>query len=504
MTEKENPQAEEARSKTTYLFDSLTEEDRFFLKSYFQQENARIRQQALAIRDAFGDIARDNANEVYHLADQIEEVLEKDGTTLLQALAEGVKDGAVIPGSALADAIPKARMLREKREAAQLAMNSLYEHQDDEGAAIDIFEYSNEIGVILSERAYKGKTLFDALATGIDLETGKIIPGSTLEKVYALAQERRRKSGLPAVKGKQKHIDMMDYITEEVGREIWNITGKDVEKTGKGVISFDVASKKDKRKGISINTFLAIDFSQLKDVSISEELRPIDNLIHNAAATFYRLGIHTFTLPQIYYGIGYTGKKPGKKDSNKLLDEFSRLRKTEITIDNKEESEVYNYPYYKYTGALLPSEAVTIVVNGVETTAIHLLREPPLAEFARQRGQITPIKIECLQAPKSKTDFNLRIQNYLISAIAHQKHKKPQGGSANMLYETIYEHTGIVQSPTSEKEKDDKAKAPGVIKDYLQQFVSADLISSFEESEDKIKITWPKTNAEQPRRRKKR
>ena len=67
---------------------------------------------------------------------------------------------------------------------------------------------------------------------------------------YALAQERRRKSGLPAVKGKQKHIDMMDYITEEVGREIWNITGKDVEKTGKGVISFDVASKKDKRKGI--------------------------------------------------------------------------------------------------------------------------------------------------------------------------------------------------------------------------------------------------------------
>ena len=96
---------------------------------------------------------------------------------------------------------------------------------------------------------------------------------------------------------------------------------------------------------------------------------------------------------------------------------------------------------FQYTGTLLPSEDYSAVINGNLTDkAINFLREPPLITFSKERGQFTTFCIEILQSPLSKTDINLKIEDYLLERIARIKHGT---GQPKILYKTIADNIGI-------------------------------------------------------------
>ena len=207
-----------------------------------------------------------------------------------------------------------------------------------------------------------------------------------------------------------------------------------------------------------------------------------------AISALFNAGNNVITLTQIYYAMGNTGR-PAKSDLEKINDAITKMTSARIHFDNKQESDNYDYPHFVYDGSLLPLERGTAIVNGqLANAAIHTFREPPLMTFAKQRKQITTIDIKLLQAPISKTELNLTIQDYLIERICKAKNGKAH--RERILYKTLYEHAGIPDKPKTNTEKQKKKRAPEKVKTYLTHFQKEKLISRFTMEKDGITLFW--------------
>ena len=218
--------------------------------------------------------------------------------------------------------------------------------------------------------------------------------------------------------------------------------------------------------GKEITTYYSIDFEALKDLSISRILTPFDKRVYIAAAGLYAAGNKVFTATQIYMAMGGTAL-PSARDLAKINASVDKMLFARITLDNTEEAETYKKESlrFQYTGALLPCERVTAIINGKPTeSAIHLFRVPPLISFAKQRGQITTIPVKLLASPISKTDENLQIDDYLIERISHMKNGKAKN---KILYNTLFSACRI--STTKQRERARKDKIPRFLDYYKDQ-----------------------------------
>ena len=144
----------------------------------------------------------------------------------------------------------------------------------------------------------------------------------------------------------------------------------------------------------------------------------------------------------------------------------------------------------KYTGILLPVEIGELYdIRGSLTEAgIHVLREPPLMTFAKRRGQVTTISLKLLQSPVSKTEANLKIDDYLIEHISRAK--RGTRHSCRMLYKTIYEKANINNNPKTSTEKQQKKRAPEKINKYLTHYQKEGFITRFTADADGITVYW--------------
>ena len=103
-----------------------------------------------------------------------------------------------------------------------------------------------------------------------------------------------------------------------------------------------------------------------------------------------------------------------------------------------------------------------------------------MISFAKRRNQITAIEPKLLESPISKTDANLRLEDYLLERIGHMKSEKSKAPN-KILYSTLYEKCGITT-------RLQRSRIPDKIKRYLDYYKSCGFISGYSMEKDGISI----------------
>lgn len=243
-----------------------------------------------------------------------------------------------------------------------------------------------------------------------------------------------------------------------------------------------------------VNILYSVDFDELEKlgVSISRELTDFDKRVMIVAGKAWQLDGGLTTETTIYRRMGNRGT-PSKRQIRKIDDSLTKLMLTHVKISNQQEIEAgYNTPFFEYDGTLLPFERITAKVNGrITDGAIHLFREPPVLQFARERKQYTTISSEVWELDElSKTDDNIALENYMVERIAKGKH----GGNktCTIKMDKIYEKLGI--DPKHERYKVTRmigtGKNPGKVRKVLNAHQKVGNLSKYSITKDKIVVTY--------------
>ena len=228
--------------------------------------------------------------------------------------------------------------------------------------------------------------------------------------------------------------------------------------------AINTASRKDKEKGNDALILWGLRFDELPDgVKITKQLEPYDRLCYEAVGSLYREATEKagekaviLTPAQICRAMGYTSTPP-KKELDKIRASLQKMRAAIIYIDNTGEKKVNKkYPSFRYEGALLPWDRLTVYVKGkVSRDGIRILAYRPLIDFAIGRKQITSFPLEVYQFPISKSQQHLRIAQYLIDQICHMKNNPEY--SRKLTFATIFSR--CFQKAPSWKQKNDAKEA---------------------------------------------
>jgi hypothetical protein len=220
---------------------------------------------------------------------------------------------------------------------------------------------------------------------------------------------------------------------------------------------------------------------QFQNISISRQLTQYDKEVFNAVANLRYQGNEYITTGQIYAAMGYANKITSDI-KKKIINSITVMKGAEVTIDNTEESENYNYKRKTGSFYLLPVEFVKSEVNGriVEDT-IELIKLPALFEFALERKQIMTLPKNLLALPVSRTESALAAKNYLLHRIGRTKN----GQKVKILLKTLHEKCEITT-------KLQKSRLKPTLESILNHFKSAGFIKDYSLTSDSIIISTPK------------
>ena len=291
----------------------------------------------------------------------------------------------------------------------------------------------------------------------------------TTREIIELLQELAEKEQAELPNVLVKKLESIDFPLDKVNKNIWKLLDEP-NANGQLTFHFNVAKQGSKKP---VNIIYALDFSGLKNVSITKKLEPYDKRVYLAIGALHNAGYDVMNIQQIYNAMGYTGRASAT-DIKKINLAISKMNSARLYIDNMAEVQSkYKYEHFRYDGVLLPMERIQAIVNGqTADAAIHIFREPPMITFARQRGQITTINIKLLATDLSKTNANIELEDYLLEEINQIKRRKRNN---NILYKTIYENTNI-------KTIKQRQRAPEKIRKILQHYKECGYIKDFTES----------------------
>ena len=225
-------------------------------------------------------------------------------------------------------------------------------------------------------------------------------------------------------------------------------------------------------------------------VSIAREDRntPYDREIHNAVATLASAG-NEFINPSMIFQLisGNSGNTNISPETRKeILRSIDKMMVTLVTIDAS--AEVGTHMITKHTGIykgpLIPAERVEIMeLNGQKVTdCIHLLKNPPLYDYARDKNQIGSIDIKMLDTPLSNTKENIEIKGYLLRRIASIKNSK-SNMSDTIRYDTLYKYLQI-KAPNKNALYRQYQEVRNKVKKLLDFWIKMGLISSYREEKE--------------------
>ena len=277
--------------------------------------------------------------------------------------------------------------------------------------------------------------------------------------------------------------ELLTYPLDKPNTYIWNLLeGAD----GSGQLSLDIDTRK---KGSSKEAIIlyGISFDELETgLTITKQLTPFDKRVYIAAAALFNGGNSVISATQIYKMMGNRGQ-PKAEQIQKINDSITKMGAARVYIDSTGEVQTNKrYTAFKYDAALLPFERISAYINNTMTeAAIHLFREPPLITFARERGQITSLTRQLLESPISKTDANLRLEDYLLERIGHMKNPKGKA-PRKMLFSTIFEHCYITGK--TEKDRKERQRTPEKIRKYLDHYKQCGFIKGYTMDKDSVTI----------------
>ena len=241
-------------------------------------------------------------------------------------------------------------------------------------------------------------------------------------------------------------------------------------------------SKKDITTMVSIN----FDEAQADGLSIRgrKELTAYDREIHDAITSLYVDGANEYiTTNMIYQTItGSTGVKRGltPKASQAISDSITKLMYSRLIIDATEEAQAF-YKGLKLSkdSPLLPAERVTAILNGQVQECVHVLKTPPLYEYAEAKGQIGRVELKLLNSPINKNEEIITLQGYLMRRILSIKGSSKL--SPSIVYETIYKQIDVTaETPGALRKK--KAKVREQVKKILEYWKKEGFIKGYVEN----------------------
>ena len=225
-------------------------------------------------------------------------------------------------------------------------------------------------------------------------------------------------------------------------------------------------------------------------------LDPLDKLIIIVAISEQLAGNDVITFSRLFHDIGGGDKLIHAPIIQAVLvDRISKLRRTEISVDLTELlAKFKNYaetlgvnPNHNgkiiLTGALLPSETISAVINGkIIEGAIHFLASPIIFIIANMKNQIARFNPDLLDVPIKTTEQTLKLKFYLLERIlkikgSHdpKRNKRVRKLNNSILFETIYRQCGLADATRRQKQEARKN-----ITQILDHFVSQNFIKNYE------------------------
>ena len=305
-------------------------------------------------------------------------------------------------------------------------------------------------------------------------ENQEIITGDisgTLQQVYTQPQLQRIVA---------RAAEKLEYPLDKPNAIVWNFLEDAAQNNPNGQLKININTSKKGSKQDALIVY-GIDFDNLQSVNITKRLTPFDKRCMIAAGALFNAGNNIITATQVYYEMGNT-TPPNKTDIAKVNDSITKQNAGHVYYDNGQEVKTAKgYAHQVYDGSLLPMERVSAYINGqLVDSAIKLYREPPLLSFAKDRKQVTTISRKLLESPVSKTDANLRLDDYLLERIGHMKNPKSHT-PRKLLFKTIYEACAITTAVQ-------KRRAPEKICRYLDHYKSCKWIRGYKIEADGITI----------------
>lgn len=312
--------------------------------------------------------------------------------------------------------------------------------------------------------------------------TGNVINAQAQKEIAMLVEKAKEKHEADADKEKisvsAKKPEAIPFPLDKVSQNLFKFLeagtySMNVEKSG---------------SNDNLSTIITLDFEELeKSGNLTfKQLTPFEKRVYVACGALQEAGNNYISATQIYKQMGGKGR-PAPNQIKKIIEACEGMARTRLEINNKAESEKYNYPRFKKGSTyLFPAESVeNVEINGREVEyCLHFLKdELPLFKLARQRKQITAYTPEQYALPFSMTNDNILLDDYFRTRIARMKRDKEKKKPYNnkMLYTTIYENCGI-------NDRLKRSRATNKFRKLLDHYQKTGIIAGYQEQQDGIII----------------
>lgn len=232
-----------------------------------------------------------------------------------------------------------------------------------------------------------------------------------------------------------------------------------------------------------ISTMVSLNFEEMKLQGVSfygkKELTAYDREVHDAITTLSVEGGNEYmTVNMIYQTMtGNTRINISQQQAEAISNSITKLMYSRLVIDATEEAKAFGFEKFKYEGATVPAERVTATINGATLDCIHLLRIPPLYDYANRKNQIGRVDIRLLDSPINKSEAVITLQGYLYRRILAMK----SGLSSTIVYDTIYKQLDVSAASDGALRKK-KSKVRGQVKTILDYWKDKSFIAGYVEN----------------------
>lgn len=173
---------------------------------------------------------------------------------------------------------------------------------------------------------------------------------------------------------------------------------------------------------------------------------------------------------------GYKREPKSATIHQAIINSLNRLISVQFTIDASQlctKLKYNNGKPYIYKGALLPAQIIdNAIIRGQSTTAIKIIRIPPLYEIASLKhknenggGQILTFPVDLLNVPKTRNSLEeIIIKNHTIRRILENNHQQM---SNIITFDEILQSTGFTDLTKSKLQ--DTRQYTEMLLDYWQQ-----------------------------------
>lgn len=209
-------------------------------------------------------------------------------------------------------------------------------------------------------------------------------------------------------------------------------------------------------------TTVTLDMPDHMRIEGGHALSSYDKSIINGVTSLIESGNTVFSIPMLYHAM--TGRKNPTVDDalyEEIIGKLEKMRRMMLTIDLTEENEAHyitdkdgqNLEITDLTleGYLLPLNKVSGMVNGKKAELFQIIQHPPLYTYSKLRRQLTSVHISLLSAPVNNNATTIPLKTYLLQRIELMKNENNNITSSTILYESIYQELGALDSNKTKK-----------------------------------------------------